>query len=33
MLSDCNDEQIRALLPVVQAALEIVKGQSLAAAE
>ena len=33
MLSDCNDEQIRALLPVVQAALEIVKAQSLSAAK
>ena len=33
MLSDCNAEQIRALLPVVQAALEIVKAQSLSAAK
>jgi hypothetical protein len=33
MLSDCNDEQIRALLPVVQVALKIVKSQSLTAAE
>ena len=31
--TDCNDEQIRALLPVVQVALKIVKSQSLTAAE
>ena len=29
MLADCSDEQIRNLLPVVEAALGIVKGQSL----
>ena len=30
MLADCSDEQIRNLLPVVEAALGIVKGHSLA---
>ena len=32
VLADCSDEQIRELLPVIEAALEIVKGQSLTAA-
>ena len=33
MLADCNDEQIEALLPVIEAALGIVKGRSLAASK
>ncbi len=33
MLADCSDEQIRNLLPVVEAALGIVKGQSLTTAK
>ncbi len=33
MLADCSDGQIRDLLPVVEAALGIVKGRSLTAAK
>ena len=33
LLADCSDEQIRDLLPVVEAALRIVKGRSLTAAQ
>ena len=29
LLGDCTDDQIRCLLPIVEAALEIVKGRSL----
>ena len=31
LLGDCSDEQIRDLLPVIEAALGIVKGRSLTA--
>ena len=31
LLGDCSDDQIRCLLPIVEAALGIVKGQSLTA--
>ena len=33
LLADCSDEQIRELLPVIEAALGIVKGRSLTAAK
>ena len=33
LLGDCSDDQIRCLLPIVEAALGIVKGQSLTAVE
>ena len=33
LLGDCSDEQIRDLLPVVEAALGIVKGRSLTASK
>ena len=33
LLGDCSDEQIRDLLPVVEAALGIIKGRSLTAAK
>ena len=33
LLADCCDEQIRELLPVIEAALGIVKGRSLTAAK
>lgn len=33
LLGDCSDDQIRCLLPIVEAALGIVKGQSLTAAK
>lgn len=33
LLGDCSDEQIRVLLPVVEAALGIVKGRSLTGAK
>lgn len=31
LLADCSDKQIRELLPIVEASLEIVKGRSLTA--
>ena len=33
LLADCNDDQIHDLLPVIEAALGIVKGRSLTAAK
>ena len=33
LLGDCSDEQIRDLLPVVEAALRLIKGRSLTAAK